>query len=430
MNVLNYFKMGYTRKSLHEYHKDGVMNEEELVQRAAEERAAIVAKYKHGRKDGAKIDPWEDPSLEVYHVLDRYGFIRDKNDKHYSDDTKSSSHGAEVKIEMERVKKWVKMLTQWDQQTLSSEKLRRRVFKGIPNSLRSRVWSKMLNLDRVKEEQQGKYQEMCQLAWNYSTDIRQIDLDVNRTYRDHIMFRERYNLKQQELFNVLGAYSVYNSEIGYCQGMSQIAALLLMYLDEEDAFWALSVLVSDKKYNMHGFFIPGFPKLLRYQEHHDKIMNKFLPKLKKHLDKHGVDTGIYTLKWFFQCFLDRIPFKLTLRVWDVYLLIGERILTAMAYNLLKLHRRTLMGLGMDDILQFLQVQLERKFEVDDDVAMDSLNKCLEELRKNKLDYVGPPPAHELPRLPFGVIKEQPLEQKGGYSLKKRNSSRKERVRKI
>jgi len=55
-----------------------------------------------------------------------------------------------------------------------------------------------------------------------------------------------------------------------------------------------------------GFFIPGFPKLLRFQEHHDKIMKKFLPKLKRHLDKNGVDTGIYTLKWFFQCFLDRV----------------------------------------------------------------------------------------------------------------------------
>ena len=46
----------------------------------------------------------------------------------------------------------------------------------------------------------------------------QIDLDVNRTYRDHIMFRERYNPRQQALFHVLAAYSVYNTEIGYCQG--------------------------------------------------------------------------------------------------------------------------------------------------------------------------------------------------------------------
>ena len=33
------------------------------------------------------------------------------------------------------------------------------------------------------------------------------------------MFRERYNGRQQALFHVLAAYSVYNTEVGYCQGM-------------------------------------------------------------------------------------------------------------------------------------------------------------------------------------------------------------------
>jgi hypothetical protein len=55
---------------------------------------------------------------------------------------------------------------------------------------------------------------MRKLARLWSPDLRQIDLDVNRTYRDHLMFRERYGLKQQALFHVLGAYSVYNAEIG------------------------------------------------------------------------------------------------------------------------------------------------------------------------------------------------------------------------
>ena len=62
-------------------------------------------------------------------------------------------------------------------------------------------------------------------------------------------------------------------QVGYCQGMSQIAALLLMYLNsDEDAFWALSQLMVGHKYNMHGFFIPGFPKLMRFQDHHDKVI--------------------------------------------------------------------------------------------------------------------------------------------------------------
>lgn len=39
--------------------------------------------------------------------------------------------------------------------------------------------------------------------------------------------------RQQALFHVLAAYSMYNTEVGYCQGMSEIAALLLMYLNEE-----------------------------------------------------------------------------------------------------------------------------------------------------------------------------------------------------
>lgn len=381
------------------------MNEDDLLQRAAEERANIVNKYARGREEGAQIDPWEDPSFEIYHVTDRYGFIHDQRVPQRKDTR-------EVQLERERAKKWLKMRKEWEQRKLSADKLRRRVYKGIPESLRGTFWSLLLEIDTLKKEQEGVYEDMRAKAWKWSPDIRQIDLDVNRTYRDHIMFRERYGLKQQALFNILSAYSVYNREIGYCQGMSQIAALLLMYLNEEDAFWALSVLVCDKKYSMHGFFIQGFPKLVRFQEHHEKIMNKFLPKLKKHLDRNGVDTGLYTLKWFFQCFLDRVPFRLALRIWDVYLLDGERVLIAMAYNLLKLNRRQLMRLGMDDILQYLQIRMERS-EMEDDVVIESLQRCMEELKKAKLDYPGPPPPDELPKTPFGTFTEPTFEQKVG-----------------
>ena len=89
--------------------------------------------------------------------------------------------------------------------------------------------------------------------------------------------------------------------------MSQIAALLLMYLvEEEDAFWGLHRLMIHPTYAMHGFFIHGFPKLIRFQAHHDKVLKKFEKNLKRHMDKQGIESGIYTIKWFFQCFLDRV----------------------------------------------------------------------------------------------------------------------------
>lgn len=51
------------------------MNSEELLQRAAEERYAIVERYKKGRHEGAEIDAWEEPSYAIYNKLDRFGFI-------------------------------------------------------------------------------------------------------------------------------------------------------------------------------------------------------------------------------------------------------------------------------------------------------------------------------------------------------------------
>jgi len=55
------------------------------------------------------------------------------------------------------------------------------------------------------------------------------------------------NCRQQALFHVLAAYSMYNTEIGYCQGMSQIAALLLMYFNEEVNIVDFVVLIYVKK---------------------------------------------------------------------------------------------------------------------------------------------------------------------------------------
>ena len=54
------------------------------------------------------------------------------------------------------------------------------------------------------------FQAMRELGRRLSPDVRQIDIDVLRTFRNHIMYRERYGIKQQALFHVLVAYSMYN----------------------------------------------------------------------------------------------------------------------------------------------------------------------------------------------------------------------------
>lgn len=60
---------------------------------------------------------------------------------------------------------------------------------------------------------------------------------------------------------------------------------------------------------------------------------------------------------YYKVIVLQVPFSLCLRVWDIYLLDGERVITAMAYTILKLHKRNLMKLNdMDSIVHFIQVR--------------------------------------------------------------------------
>ncbi|XP_068168506.1 uncharacterized protein si:dkeyp-19e1.3 [Antennarius striatus] len=366
----------------------------------AEERAEIINKYDKGRQEGINIDPWEDADYSIYKVTDRFGFLHEEELP-----TPSVLEEKQKQHEIERVEKWLKMVKNWPKYK-NCEKLVKRVYKGIPLQLRGQAWSLLLDIEKVKQENKGKYEKMKQQARMFSAEIKQIDLDVNRTFRNHIMFMDRFGVKQQALFHVLAAYSVYNTEVSYCQGMSQIAAMLLMYLNEEDAFWALSQLLTDCKHAMHGFFIPGFPKLQRFQTHHELILSKMLPKLKKHLDKEQMTSGIYTTKWFLQCFIDRTPFTLTLRLWDIYILEGEKMLTAMAYTTFKLHKKRIQKLQLEELREFLQEQLAVSFFLPDDVVVEQLQAAMSELRSKKLDQPPPAKSEELPKKPLG--QERPV----------------------
>ncbi|XP_038664110.1 uncharacterized protein LOC119971897 isoform X1 [Scyliorhinus canicula] len=374
-------------------HRGAFDMKKDLETLIAEERAEIISNYNKGRQDGASVDPWED--FNLYKVVDRFGFLHE-----HELPTPTVLEEKVKHLEVERIPKWVKMVKKWDKYR-NSDKMIRRIYKGIPLQLRGQIWSLLLDLEKLKLENEGKYEKMKIQAQRVSADIKQIDLDVNRTFRNHIMFRDRYGVKQQALFHVLTAYSVYNTEVSYCQGMSQIAAILLMYLNEEDAFWALSQLLTDQKHAMHGFFIPGFPKLQRFQAHHDQILSKLVPKLKKHMDKEQMSTGIYTTKWFLQCFIERTPFTLTLRLWDIYILEGERVLAAMAYTIMKLHKKRLVKMSLEDLREFLQEIMSKNFHYDDDVVIEQLEKSMVELRKLKLELPPPAKPDEFPNKPLG-----------------------------
>ncbi|MEQ2288582.1 USP6 N-terminal-like protein, partial [Ameca splendens] len=153
----------------------------------------------------ATVEPWEDTNFHLYKVIDRFGFVHENELPSYDSLEEKQKH-----LEVERTTKWLKMLKSWEKYK-NSDKLVRRIYKGVPLQLRGEVWCLLLDIPKIKEDKKDFYENLKARARALSPDIRQIDLDVNRTYRDHIMFMHRYDIKQQALFHVLTAYSMYNT---------------------------------------------------------------------------------------------------------------------------------------------------------------------------------------------------------------------------
>lgn len=71
------------------------------------------------------------------------------------------------------------------------------------------------------------------------TWLLQIEKDLPRTFPGHS------RIHKPVLRRILAAYAMHKADIGYCQGMNFIAAVLSMFLSEEDAFYGLAAIVEE-----------------------------------------------------------------------------------------------------------------------------------------------------------------------------------------
>lgn len=118
--------------------------------------------------------------------------------------------------------------------------------QGVPAYLRHKVWFDNSGAAAKRAAHGHKHFEECvraALSSPNQSHVRQIDLDVGRTYPEHPFFRGEEGLGK--LRTVLLAYAGHNPEVGYCQSMNYVAGLLLLVLDRdpEDSFWVLAALV-------------------------------------------------------------------------------------------------------------------------------------------------------------------------------------------
>ncbi|KAG5971029.1 hypothetical protein E4U58_000327 [Claviceps cyperi] len=203
-------------------------------------------------------------------------------------------------------------------------KLIERTWKGIPDRWRGAAWWSFLETSARETKGAPSANDIVsrfrQLQETSSPDDTQIDLDVPRTISRHIMFRRRYRGGQRLLFRVLHALSIYFPDTGYVQGMASLAATLLCYFDEEKAFVMLV-----RMWQLRGlerlYRPPDFQGLMIALREFDQAwLSKPVAEKLAELDIH---TTAYGTKWYLTLFNLSIPFAAQLRVWDVFLLLGD-----------------------------------------------------------------------------------------------------------
>ncbi|XP_004525660.1 rab GTPase-activating protein 1-like isoform X2 [Ceratitis capitata] len=253
----------------------------------------------------------------------------------------------------DKLDEWDPILKEWDGEK-RPKNLAPLVRLGIPEALREKIWQKLTNVES-KTEMLDMYKILITKETKCETVIQR---DIHRTFPAHKCFKETGGSGQDSLFKVSKAYAVYDSEVGYCQGLSFIAASLLLHMPEEDAFCVLTALMYD--YGLREMYKQGFEALYLRLYQLDRLIKDQLPKLYEHFVACGIETHMYASQWFLTLFTARFPLCFVFHVLDVFLLDGMPLLFQVAITLLSICEPDLRQLDFEGILKYFRVTLPKK----------------------------------------------------------------------
>ncbi|PWN31737.1 TBC-domain-containing protein [Meira miltonrushii] len=336
------------RLSVHEGQRNSMNNTEKLKEKLNELRNAHEREHSAGRTQNG-----HDHAREVQ----QDGLQEEPLFEYENEDAKDYNTNIEGPVDYETSEEgidwdfWGDVMSNYqDIARTQPRKLSKAIQAGIPAALRGMMWQLMSS--SKDEEMEIIYAYYLKQTSPHEKMIRK---DLARTFPGQVYFQDGKGIGQENLFNVVKAYSLYDEECGYCQGMQFVVGPLLLNMPDEEAFSTLVRLM--KSYDLRGHFVPNMPSLQLRLFQFERLLEECLPLLHRHLVRQGVKSSMYASGWIMTLFTYRSPLPICFRILDSVFAEGIEAIFRFALALMKKNEDQLLQMSFDEAVPLLAARI-------------------------------------------------------------------------
>lgn len=241
-----------------------------------------------------------------------------------------------------------------------AETIHTAVAQGVPRQHRGEIWKFLAEQYRLRQTVPSRppsnHTPYKELLKQLTSQQHAILIDLGRTFPTHPYFQAQLGAGQLSLYNILKAYSLLDPEVGYCQGLSFIAGVLLLHMGEEDAFNMLKFLMYDA--GLRKQYRPDMIILQIQMYQLSRLLHDYHRDLYSHLEHQEIGPSLYATPWFLTVFASHFPLGFVARVFDMLFLQGSEVIFKVALSLLGSHKPLILQHdSLESIVDFIKTML-------------------------------------------------------------------------
>jgi len=149
--------------------------------------------------------------------------------------------------------------------------------------------------------------------------------------------------------------------------MNYMAAMLLIFINEEITFWMVHTVVEDLL--PPNYYCNGLIGVQIDVDVFKLILMERLPKVAKHFIKYDVDIALFVTQWFLCLFISLLPMESATRFIDSFLYEGNKMLFRVAFALFNMNKEKIL-LTTDTSELYDVCQNLPSFATDPDLIME------------------------------------------------------------